>query len=245
MRTVVIPAGGLGRRLHPLTHAVPKALLPVGRLPMIDHALREAAEAGFARAKVLVSSDVSNAVGRHCASAGTGDRRDLAVEVVDVPWRLGLGYGLWAARDLVGDEQVGVLLPDEIVTEPGQLWRRMWAAADRFHASSVGVWSPQGGGSELFRVGSLAEVPSEGLTAGGGTARAMIGRYVVTPAAFGTLGELVTGAAPDDEVSLTQVLQAHAARDVVVGVRHEGSYWDAGSIEGYVSAFTAFAGTAT
>ena len=44
IRTAVIPAGGLGTRLLPLTRAVPKELLPVGKSPVLDYALEEAAD---------------------------------------------------------------------------------------------------------------------------------------------------------------------------------------------------------
>jgi hypothetical protein len=36
IRTAVIPAGGLGTRLLPLTRAVPKELLPVWKRPVLD-----------------------------------------------------------------------------------------------------------------------------------------------------------------------------------------------------------------
>ena len=37
----VILAGGMGTRLHPLTKATNKHLLPVGREPMIFHCIRQ------------------------------------------------------------------------------------------------------------------------------------------------------------------------------------------------------------
>ena len=35
----VIPAGGRGMRLRPLTNELPKPLLPVGRMPILRHIL--------------------------------------------------------------------------------------------------------------------------------------------------------------------------------------------------------------
>ena len=43
----VVLAAGEGRRLRPLTEAVPKALCPVGNVPLLDLALRRLAELGF------------------------------------------------------------------------------------------------------------------------------------------------------------------------------------------------------
>lgn len=44
----VILAAGEGQRLRPLTARVPKALCPVGNVPLLDHALARAARLGFA-----------------------------------------------------------------------------------------------------------------------------------------------------------------------------------------------------
>jgi MurNAc alpha-1-phosphate uridylyltransferase len=44
----VVLAAGEGRRLRPLTAHVPKALCPVGNLPLLDHALARVARLGFA-----------------------------------------------------------------------------------------------------------------------------------------------------------------------------------------------------
>jgi len=43
----VILAGGTGTRLYPLTHLVNKHLLPVGRKPMLEHAIEKCREAGI------------------------------------------------------------------------------------------------------------------------------------------------------------------------------------------------------
>ena len=55
IRTAVIPAGGLGTRLLPLTRAVPKELLPVWKRPVLDYALEEAAAAGIERVVIITA----------------------------------------------------------------------------------------------------------------------------------------------------------------------------------------------
>ena len=45
----VILAGGQGTRLYPLTKATNKHLLPVGRVPMIFHAVKQLVDAGIQR----------------------------------------------------------------------------------------------------------------------------------------------------------------------------------------------------
>jgi len=55
IRTAVIPAGGLGTRLLPLTRAVPKELLPVWKRPVLDYALEEAVTAGIDRVVIITA----------------------------------------------------------------------------------------------------------------------------------------------------------------------------------------------
>ena len=53
--TAVIPCGGLGTRLHPITRWLPKEMLPVALRPVLHWALDEAAEAGLLRAIIITN----------------------------------------------------------------------------------------------------------------------------------------------------------------------------------------------
>ena len=43
----IVLAGGLGTRLKPYTHALPKPLVPVGEYPILEIVIRQLAKAGF------------------------------------------------------------------------------------------------------------------------------------------------------------------------------------------------------
>ena len=53
--TAVIPCGGLGTRLHPITRWLPKEMLPVALRPVLHWALDEAADAGLLRAIIITN----------------------------------------------------------------------------------------------------------------------------------------------------------------------------------------------
>ena len=54
-KRAVILAGGLGTRLKPYTHALPKPLMPVGEYPILEIVIRQLASAGFDRITLAVN----------------------------------------------------------------------------------------------------------------------------------------------------------------------------------------------
>ena len=50
----VMMAGGFGTRIQPLTHSVPKPMLPVVNLPMMEHTLRKLVETGIEEVVILL-----------------------------------------------------------------------------------------------------------------------------------------------------------------------------------------------
>ena len=79
IRKVVIPVAGLGTRLLPTPKALPKEMLPVGRIPVILHVVEEMATAGLtrllfvtSRAKNIIENqfDNSTALIRHLDESG-------------------------------------------------------------------------------------------------------------------------------------------------------------------------------
>ncbi|GIE76073.1 hypothetical protein Aph02nite_20230 [Actinoplanes philippinensis] len=73
----VVLAAGEGQRLRPLTETVPKALCPVGNLPLLDHALRRLAGLGLSGPST-VAVNAAYLAGQ--VVAHVGDRAHLSVE---------------------------------------------------------------------------------------------------------------------------------------------------------------------
>ena len=64
VRTAVIPAAGLGTRFLPATKAIPKEMLPIIDVPMIQHIVEEAVRSGIKRV-VLVTARHKEAIENH------------------------------------------------------------------------------------------------------------------------------------------------------------------------------------
>lgn len=100
LATAFLLAAGFGSRLRPLTLARPKPLLPVGGVPMLDHALAHARAHGHEH--VLV-----NAHHLWEQVAAWAESRGVALQV-ELPEILGTGGGLKAAQQRLAERVVVV-----------------------------------------------------------------------------------------------------------------------------------------
>src|SRR6188472_327321 len=64
IRKAVIPAAGLGTRFLPATKAVPKEMIPIVDVPMIQHIVEEAVRAGIEDV-VLITARNKDAIENH------------------------------------------------------------------------------------------------------------------------------------------------------------------------------------
>lgn len=90
-------AGGLGTRLRPLTHVIPKPLLPVGGQPILEIILRQLAGAGADR--VFISLGYKAELIR--SYFGDGSRLGLRLSYVDEEKPMGTAGALGFVRDAI------------------------------------------------------------------------------------------------------------------------------------------------
>ncbi|WP_238018759.1 sugar phosphate nucleotidyltransferase [Dactylosporangium sp. AC04546] len=107
----VILAAGEGRRLRPLTELVPKALCPVGNVPLLDRAIaRVGALSLSTRERLAVNASY---LGEQIV-AHVGDRAHLSVE----PEPIGTAGGLGNLRDWVAGRAVLAGNADAYLADP-------------------------------------------------------------------------------------------------------------------------------
>jgi NDP-sugar pyrophosphorylase family protein len=95
-RTAVILAGGRGTRLKPFTMSIPKPLLPVGEVPIIEVVIRQLAFAGIERI-VITLGHLSHLF---TAFFGAGERFGVAIEYCQEDEPLGTAGPLKLIQDL-------------------------------------------------------------------------------------------------------------------------------------------------
>lgn len=116
-RRAVILAGGLGRRLAPFTFVIPKPLVPVGTMPILEIVLRQLAAHGFGGVTIALGhmSEIVRAV------AGDGSRFGVPIDYSDEPKPLGTMGPLARIADLPDDFLV---MNSDVLTDLdyGDLW---------------------------------------------------------------------------------------------------------------------------
>ena len=86
---VVIMAGGLGTRLYPYTKILPKPLIPIGEMPIVEHIIHRFADVGCSAFTMIVNYKKSM-----IKSYFNDLQKDYTVDYVDEDTPLGTGGGL-------------------------------------------------------------------------------------------------------------------------------------------------------
>ena len=266
LRKVVFPVAGLGTRFLPATKVVAKEMLPVLDRPLIQYAVDEAVDAG-ADTLVFVTNRYKHSIADYFDSAyeleetlQRAGKHDLLATVqgllpprvrcvyVTQEQALGLGHAVLCARAVVGDEPFGIILPDDLIVNPGgpSALRQMAEYAPdtqagvlaveevpRADTGKYGIVDVEPGGD---RIRHMVEKPKPEQAPSN---LAVVGRYVLPARIFELLEQTTPGAG--GEIQLTDAIAALLGEAPVLAHRFTGTRFDCGNKKGMVRATLHFA----
>ena len=167
---------------------------------------------------------------------------------------LGLGHAVMRANDLVGNEPFCVVLADDVIEAEVPCIRQLLDVYEFFNApvlavmevpndkiSAYGVVAAEpilynGTRDRVFRITDMVEKPK---AADAPSNLAIIGRYVLTPEIFHSIGTIEAGAG--SEIQLTDALKHLLRSRPIYACRFDGKRYDAGDKLGFLKATVEFA----
>lgn len=268
IKTAVFPVGGLGSRFLPATKASPKEMLPILDKPLIQFVVDEAISAGITRL-VFITSYTKRAIEDYFDSnyelesrleaSGKLDvlktvqsiiPRDIDCVYIRQPAPQGLGDAILRSQCVIGDEPFAVLLADDIIDSPGQgCLSDMVDVYHQRHANVIaietvadddvdkyGIVALDDAQSDCSRVTEIVEKPRREDAPSN---KAVIGRYILSPAIFQYLSINQPGAG--NEHQLTDAIALMMADHPVFAKQVSGRRFDCGSKAGMLKATMHFA----
>lgn len=268
VRTVVVPAAGMGTRFLPATKTVPKELLPVVDTPGIEMIAEEAAGAGATRL-AIVTSPRKDEVMRHfdefpelveTLRARGKDEQAVKVEraaqiiqpvAVEQDKPLGLGHAVGLAEGVLDDDEdfFAVMLPDDVI-EPTAAMSEMIRVRQERGGSvllAVEVEPDHVSNYGVFdiestdndRVKKVVGMVEKPAKEDAPSNLAATGRYLLDRAIFDALRRITPG--KGGELQLTDAIDLLISEGHPVHVVvHEGIRHDLGNPAGFIPASVEF-----
>jgi UTP--glucose-1-phosphate uridylyltransferase len=266
IRKAVFPAAGLGTRFLPATKAQPKEMLPIVDKPIIQYGVEEAVAAGIDQIIVVTGRDKRAIVDHFDISfelehylKDRGKTRELQLvrkisDLVDITYihqkePLGLGHAVLMAKDVVGNEPFAVFLADDIIRSHTPAIKQMMdvfgprqasvLALQRVEPDQVSRYGIVKVGKSDGRIHEVVDMVEKPDPEKAPSNLAILGRYILKPSIFGILETTHEGVG--GEIQLTDAIRTLAQQEQVLGLEFEGTYYDVGTVSGFLKTSIAFA----
>jgi glucose-1-phosphate thymidylyltransferase len=224
----VILAAGKGSRLYPVTHVIPKPLLPLANRPTLEYA--------FDRLKQIGVTDICLVVGENEAkmreALGEGKKFGVSLTYVKQSDPKGLAHAVGFAKEFVAGEPFILYLGDAIYSEGFVQFK------DRFLESgcaNLNIVQPvddprrygvaNTDGERIVKLVEKPENPESNL--------AMAGTYFFGPEIWDVLPDLRPSERGEFEITDAIQMLIDRGFTVLAGV-YEGKWYDSGTLDSFL-----------
>jgi len=261
----IFPAAGYGTRFLPVTKAIPKELLPILNKPLIEYAIQEAFDSGINDMGIILNDqkisimqyfknedNLSLFLKKNNKESLINSQNSLSKNCkftsINQEMMLGLGNAIYQAKEFIGDDSFGVILPDDLChSNMNPVLQQMidihslnkdkcivaLEEVNNDEVSKYGIVSGKEilGNQNLISIESMVEKPTKENAPSN---LAIIGRYIFNPEIFNAIEKVN----PDKngEIQITDALNILATENKVMGLVFNGRRLDCGSVNGFVEA---------
>ena len=259
----IIPAAGLGTRMLPISHAVPKEMLPIVDLPAVYYLVEEAVKSGITDILIITNRDkdamedffdLSVEYGQALTSKGKTKEADRLYEIANMAnvyflrqkETKGLGHAVGRARSFVGDEPFVVLYGDDIIFSDVPVCEQLINVYEKYGRSVVGVKPVPKADLQKYcslkvdaldgeeRVTFCTDMIEKPKPGEEFSNLSILGRVLLTPDIFDVIDALPPGAG--GEIQLTDAMAKFARDGGIYALEFEGTRYDMGSKSGFLKA---------
>lgn len=263
IRKVVFPVGGFGTRFLPATKSIPKEMLPVDNIPLIQHAFEEARAAGMEQF-IFITGRNKSAINNHFDVSyelnAMLSERDKQLEIqltknwLPEPGKIvfirqqapmGLGHALLCAKDVVGDEPFAVILADEFLVKGQPFLKQMVQTYNDHGDNVIGLYEAEKASLKNYGVAAvenfkpnlfkLSKLVEKPKLEEAPSNLIIVGRYILQPQIFDFLSQTLPGA--NNEIQLTDAMNAMIQnKNNFLGLVFDGHRFDCGEHLGWLEA---------
>lgn len=266
---VIIPVAGYGTRFLPFTKAVPKEMLPVINVPLINMIVKEAQDSGI-KEIILVTSKTKQAIKNNFSRNRKlekqlkrnnkmdlykqliNDFKNLKITYVYQKQQKGLGHAILTAKSKIEDEPFAVMLGDELIYhEHTPVLKQCMNAFYKTNKCILGVRDVPLKDVEKYgivkpikkvnntKIFAINDVIEKPKTIDAPSTKAILGRYIFKPEIFKYLKK--TKPSIGNEIQLTDAIKVMLKDYPYNAFCFEGQRYDLGTKIGFLKANIDFA----
>lgn len=239
INTVLVPAAGLGKRLHPLTFSTPKELMPIYDEPAINYLINELISSGVKKILIIISKEkniIKNYIHELIKLDSYKFWNNIEIKFLYQDYNCGLEHSLYIAKKDIDEEYFGVALPDEIFFYYSKDDNPFTKAINLFEKEKKSIiLTKKVPLKETNKYGIIKEINNKILSiiekpsSNPPSCNAIVGRYIFSKKIFNYFSNKYD---KNNEICLTKSINDFLKNDQIINLEINNIRFDIGNFKG-------------